>query len=203
MDYLEFVNKINELGVSIRSTAKEGEVKKYDVSYGLASCKVKVENLDVSFTEKQYFGDALDSLITRCVDIDSWKHSWHTPINEENYLILSDIIQKKIISRAEEIEMLLTTYFAIAKKLSNSHNKKTPCMENKDIALHLAQDSEDFVNNIVTIRLSYETSDSECSNIFAVVKRIDSTALDNILEMEAIIESMKIDLINKVNKKTP
>lgn len=76
-------------------------------------------------------------------------------------------------------------------------------MEDRDIILHFAQDADDFVNDKVILRMSYEKEEDGYSNIYSIVKKIDSESLDNISEMETIIESMKIDLLRLSTKKRP
>lgn len=117
MDHLDFINKINDLGVSLRSTNFVDKEKVYAVPYGLHGAKVSVKNFEVNYVDKRDY-DAFESLVKKCIDLDSWKHSWHKEITPENYEYFSEIIQTKIIDRAEEIEMLLTTYFVLCKKNS-------------------------------------------------------------------------------------
>ena len=123
MTHLEFVNKLNESGISIRSTNIENGMKVYPVSYGLSSTRgVVVENLKARWDERQVMDmgyDALQSLISKSIDMDSWKHSWHQEIEPENYEMFRGIIQKKIIDRAEQIEELLTVYFVLGKEISD------------------------------------------------------------------------------------
>lgn len=116
MEHLEFVNKINNLGLSIRSTNTVDKEKVYAIPYGLHGAKVSVKNFEVNYIDKRDY-DAFESLVKKCIDLDSWKHSWHKEITPENYEYFSGIIQEKIIDRAEEIEMLLTTYFVISKRI--------------------------------------------------------------------------------------
>ena len=52
--------------------------------------------------------------------MDQWKYSWHNEIKPENYDKFRDIIQRKILDRAEEIETLLSTYFQIGHEMTES-----------------------------------------------------------------------------------
>lgn len=123
MTHLEFVNKLNESGISIRSTNIENGMKVYPVSYGLSSTRdVVIENLRVRWAERQVMDvgyDALQSLIAKAIDMDGWKHSWHRDVSHENYEEFREIIQKKILDRAEQIEELLTVYFILGKEISD------------------------------------------------------------------------------------
>ena len=116
MEHLEFVKKINELGIGLASTNIIDKEKVYAVPYGLHGAHVSVKNFEVNYIDKRDH-DAFESLVKKCIDLDTWKHSWHKEITPENYESLRDIIQTKIIDRAEEIEMLLTTYFVVGKKI--------------------------------------------------------------------------------------
>ena len=123
MTHLEFVNKLNESGISIRSTNIENGMKVYPVSYGLSSTRdVVIENLRVRWAERQVMDvgyDALQSLIAKSIDMDGWKHSWHRDVSHENYKEFREIIQKKILDRSEQIEELLTVYFILGKEISD------------------------------------------------------------------------------------
>jgi lambda repressor-like predicted transcriptional regulator len=127
MTHLEFVNKLNESGISIRSTNIENGMKVYPVSYGLSSTRdVVIENLRVRWAERQVMDvgyDALQSLIAKAIDMDSWKHSWYHQIMPQNYEKFRGIIQDKILERAAQIEELLTVYFILGKEISESVNK--------------------------------------------------------------------------------
>lgn len=116
MEHLEFVKKINELGIGLASTNIIDKEKVYAVPYGLHGAHVSVKNFEVNYIDKRDH-DAFESLVKKCIDLDTWKHSWHKEITPENYESLREIIQTKIIDRAEEIEMLLTTYFVLGKKI--------------------------------------------------------------------------------------
>lgn len=119
MTHLEFVDKLNNLGISIRSTNTEHGTKTYNVSYGLRSTPVEVKGFEVKYTEVRDF-DAFEALIKDSIDMDSWKNSWHIDVDKtENYGKFQEIIQEKIIDRAKQIDMLLTTYFLIAKRISD------------------------------------------------------------------------------------
>lgn len=121
MTHFEFVDKLNETGISVRSTNTEKGIKTYPVSYGLSTKDVLVEGFIVKWAECtvcDFGNDALQSLIANTIDMDAWKHSWHQEISIENYELFRGIIQKKILDRAKQIEQLLTVYFILGKELS-------------------------------------------------------------------------------------
>jgi hypothetical protein len=51
--------------------------------------------------------------------VDGWKHSWHNDITPENYEKFREIIQDKMIKRAEEMDFLLSVYFQLQHEISN------------------------------------------------------------------------------------
>ena len=119
MKHLEFVDKLNESGISISGTQVENKEKRYTV-YGFfdnsniiieKNYKLKWENFDNR--------DPFKELISMAIDMDTWKHSWHNEIVPENYDKFREIIQEKILGRAKQIETLLSTYFQIQYKQSN------------------------------------------------------------------------------------
>lgn len=121
MTHLEFVDKLNETGISVRSTNTEKGSKTYPVSYGLGTKDVLVDGFNVKWAEPTAFDtgkDALQQLISDTIDMDAWKHTWHQEIVPENYERFREIIQQKIIDRAQQIEQLLTVYFLLGKELS-------------------------------------------------------------------------------------
>lgn len=124
MTHLEFVQALNDLGVSVRSTNTENGVKTYDVIYGLRSTPVVVKGFDVEYTEYRDH-DAFEALVTKAIDLDSWKHSWHKDIVSENYEDFMSIIQGKVLDRARDIEMLLTVYFLLSKRVSDVNSDKS------------------------------------------------------------------------------
>jgi len=116
MKHLEFSEKIDALGISIRSTKTEGGIKTISVAYGLGDRCVLVEGFNVTYADKSAGYEsktAFKAIVEKAIDMDSWKHSWHLPVVEENFEKIKDIIQQKIIDRASEIEELLTVYFQI------------------------------------------------------------------------------------------
>lgn len=113
MDHLEFVDKINEKGISIRSTLVEKKQRRIEViDFPNVKNTLIVGRGKVSWEERGS-QNPLHRLIKEAIDIDEWNHSWHIDIKPENYDEIQDIIQKKILKRSEEIDFLLTVYFQI------------------------------------------------------------------------------------------
>lgn len=123
MTHLEFVDKLNELGVAIRGNSIEDKEKTYIVPFGiLSSKKVVVKNFGIRWadgTPSDWRSDAKRELIRKAIDLDTWKHSWHSEVSPENYEKFREIIMEKILDRAKEIEMLLTVYFILNKDISD------------------------------------------------------------------------------------
>ena len=113
MKHLEFVEKLNKSGISIRSTNFEGAEKRINViDLPNVENTIIIEKGGVRF-ENSTLENPVRRLIKEAIDIDAWKHSWHTEIKPENYDEIQGIIQNKIIKRSEEIDLLLTVYFQI------------------------------------------------------------------------------------------
>jgi len=118
MKHLEFVDKIDKSGVSIRGTNVEGKEKEYVIPsfFGQPNTIIQ-KNFSLkwkSFDNRNPF----DELVKEAIDIDQWKHSWHNEIKPENYEKFREIIQEKILKRAEEIETLLSVYFQIGHEIT-------------------------------------------------------------------------------------
>lgn len=119
MEHVKFVDKINKNGISVRSTTVEGVKRRIEIiDFPNFKNALIIEDGEVSF-EKRSSENPMKRLIKEAIDIDEWKHSWHTEIKPENYDEIQEIIQKKIIKRSEEIEFLLSVYFQIEREKSN------------------------------------------------------------------------------------
>lgn len=121
MEHLEFVNKINATGVSIRGTNVVGRENKF-VIYGIFGDSNTIIQKDNKLSwENRDPRSPFAELVKNAIDMDSWKHSWHNEIKPENYDKFRDIIQQKILDRAEEIQTLLSTYFQIGHEITDSN----------------------------------------------------------------------------------
>ena len=121
MEHLEFVNKLNQLGCSFRSTNIENKVKTIEISNSFGESDfIEIQNFQCKYIKSsRVFGsNPLNDVIKKAIDIDSWKHSWHNEIEPENYEKLRTIIQEKMIKRAEEMDFLATVYFLLQYELS-------------------------------------------------------------------------------------
>ena len=125
MGHLEFIDKLNEFGIQIRSTKIENKIQTIEIphSFGIESDFVDIKNFECKYKKEPSFSrpTALQAVISEAIDIDSWKHSVHNKISPENYEKFREIIQDKIIKRASEIEMLVTVYFQLNHEISNNH----------------------------------------------------------------------------------
>ena len=124
MEHLEFSDKLNELGIQIRSTKIENKIQTIEIphSFGIESDFVEIKNFECKYKKESLFSrpTALQAIISEAIDIDSWKHSIHNEISPENYEKFREIIQDKILKRASEIEMLVTVYFQLNHEISNN-----------------------------------------------------------------------------------
>jgi hypothetical protein len=122
MEHLDFVKELEKYGISFRSTNVENKVKEIEIpKYFGGSNIVEIKNLKCNYKETEHFArpTALQSIISKAIDMDSWKHSWHNEIKPENYERFIEIIQKKIIDRASEIDFLITAMFVLRKEISS------------------------------------------------------------------------------------
>lgn len=117
MEHLDFVNKLNELGISLRSTNVQGKEKRYEINgiFGHTNTIVN-DNLKLYWIERDD-RNPFSELIKMAIDMDSWKHSWHNEIKPENYEKFRTLIQDKILERSSQIEFLLDIYFMIGKAI--------------------------------------------------------------------------------------
>ena len=124
MEHLEFIDRLNEFGIQIRSTKIEDKIQTIEIPHllGIESDFVDIKNFECKYKKESLFSrpTALQAVISEAIDIDSWKHSFHNEISPENYEKFREIIQDKIIKRASEIEMLVTVYFQLNHEISNN-----------------------------------------------------------------------------------
>ena len=122
MEHLEFSDKLNDLGIAIRSTKVENKSQIIEVhNMFCPSDFVEIKNFQCKYITENYGSyTALNAVIKTAIDIDSWKHSVHNEIIPDNYEKFREIIQDKIIKRASEIEMLVTVYFQLNHEISNN-----------------------------------------------------------------------------------
>lgn len=122
MEHLEFVKELDNYGISFRSTNVENKTKEVEIpQYFGGSNVVEIKNMKCNYRDAEYFSrpTALQAIISQAIDMDSWKHSWHNEINPENYEKFLEIIQKKIIDRAKEVDFLITVMFILRKEISS------------------------------------------------------------------------------------
>ena len=122
MEHLEFVDTLNKLGCSFRSTNIENGVKKIEIPNTFGKSEfVEIQNFQCRYVENNVFSrpTPLHAVISEAIDIDSWKHSWHNEIEPDNYEKFREIIQEKMIKRAKEMDFLTTVYFQLQHEISN------------------------------------------------------------------------------------
>ena len=124
MTHLDFVNELSTTGVSIRSTTIENMERRIPIPSGFGKDEVVIlKNNSANYEGGDYSifarKSASQAIISKAIDFDTWKHSWHNEITPENYEKFQEIIQKKIIDRAKEIDELVAIYFHLNSELSN------------------------------------------------------------------------------------
>ena len=125
MEHLEFVEKLNQLGCTFRSTNIENNIKTIEISNSFGESDfIEIKNFQCKYKKSNRMLElnALQEVIRKAIDIDSWKHSWRNEIEPENYEKFSKIIQEKMIKRAEEMDFLTTIYFQLQYELSKKEN---------------------------------------------------------------------------------
>ena len=125
MEHLEFVEKLNQLGCTFRSTNIENNIKTIEISNSFGESDfIEIKNFQCKYKKSNRMLElnALQEVIRKAIDIDSWKHSWYNEIEPENYEKFSKIIQEKMIKRAEEMDFLTTIYFQLQYELSKKEN---------------------------------------------------------------------------------
>lgn len=76
--------------------------KDFTITFGLFNDNViefdRGEQLDI---------EKLEELVRHCVDMDSWKHSWHKNVrNKDTWIELIKILNDKIRIRKHDIDMI-------------------------------------------------------------------------------------------------
>jgi hypothetical protein len=120
MEHLEFINELDKLGVSLRSTNIAGKTKEFEIGDLLGNRIIESKDLQLKWKDEKYYHESpLKALCKKAIDLDTWKHSWHMQIEPENYKRIEEIIQEKIIKRAKEIDELMSIYFHLRYEMSN------------------------------------------------------------------------------------
>jgi hypothetical protein len=127
MKNLEFADKLEKFGVRFSSTNIENKIKEVEIEGLFKNEKVYIKNFNCEWAEKQFLNtkSALDAVISKAIDMDSWKHSWHNDIVKENYEKFREIIQNKILERAKDIDFLIDVYFLLNKEISTNTYKNS------------------------------------------------------------------------------
>jgi hypothetical protein len=126
MEHLTFVDKLNKLGCSFRSTNHENKVKTIEIPSTFGKSEfVEIQNFQCKYVNYNAFSrqTPLQAVISKAIDIDSCNHSWHNEIKPENYEKFREIIQEKMIKKAEEMDFLTTVYFQLQYEISNRNKE--------------------------------------------------------------------------------
>lgn len=113
MKHLDFVENLEKLGIKIFSTNSVEKIREFKID-GINE-KIISKNFQLEFKEDGPFNfkSPIEILLEYAMDMDTWKHSWHTKATPENYELIEEIIQKKILKRAKEIDDLSYIYFQL------------------------------------------------------------------------------------------
>jgi hypothetical protein len=127
MDHLEFCNVLDTLGINVKANNLENEERIFDCSTDIFGTKVnkiiKQRNFILT-SETNPDSNLLKMLLKKAIDLDEWKHSLYIDIVPDNYDLIKEIIQKKIIDRAIEIDELTAIYFQLQYEFSKDDSKE-------------------------------------------------------------------------------
>jgi DNA-binding transcriptional MerR regulator len=117
MDPLDFVNKLSDTGIRLKPINADKE-KEFEIGGFFDSKHIIAKDFQLRWKETGFYEEPIKALLSKAVDMDSWKHSWHIKITPENYKEIEEIIQGKILARAKETEELLSIYFQLHHEIS-------------------------------------------------------------------------------------
>lgn len=106
MEHLDFINELDNTGIMIKQVSQK---RRIIISRLFNNNTIIIKDNQLEWEQPEN-SPPLKALISNAIDMDDWKHSIHTEIIPENYDKILEIIQRKIINRVEEINVLLTTY---------------------------------------------------------------------------------------------
>lgn len=121
MEHLEFIQELEKLGISIRSTNienKEKIVKSFNKRNDLS-----IKNFEVKYVNNDTLSrrPPLQQLIINGIDMGEWAYSRNYNITPENYDRFIEIIQNKIRRNANDLDILMTVYFQLRHEISQNN----------------------------------------------------------------------------------
>lgn len=119
MTYLELVDKLMQIGIS--PITQSATIPHYS-PMGNNKQMVEVTPLNITCDTMRHQSDAVDAAITWAIDIDSWKHSWHNKVSEENYPKFAEIIEESLVKKAEEFTRLFSVYVYLKNQMATNVN---------------------------------------------------------------------------------
>jgi len=66
----------------------------------------KFEEDEIFRVQHGEYRSPFEKLVEDAMDMDQWKHSWHTEVSVDNAEKIQEILAEKILKRAEEIKKL-------------------------------------------------------------------------------------------------
>jgi len=103
MEHVEFIDSLN---ISVR------KYPPFKLDKAIVGDKYYEYERGQEISSKQY-----KRLITHCIDMDTWKHSWHISVDDDaNTEKIKSIIQEKIKDRDNELRVLFEAYFRLIEK---------------------------------------------------------------------------------------
>jgi hypothetical protein len=98
MDYLEYVDKLLDIGVYIKKAECELILHKV-----WSNIEFRVNVTPLSFTTSERDCEPRDEALKYAMDLDSWKHSWHIETIPANFEKIRDILIEKVMERAKQV----------------------------------------------------------------------------------------------------
>ena len=103
-DFLQYIEDLNTAGVQISKRTAEIEIFS---PMGVNKHVLSIDQLKVTSTPQyRWDEEAEQEAIKWAIDFDKWQQSWHTEIKPGNYAYFLEIIQGRVIEKAEALVKL-------------------------------------------------------------------------------------------------
>lgn len=124
MEHSDFINELKRFGYSFKTLKPDD--KAYVKIFGAFDKHyyIEISNFKCEYVNHNTYNviPALHLMIREAIDMDFWKHSLHNKIAPENYEKFMELIQEKMIARAEEIDFLNTVYSQLQHEISKQND---------------------------------------------------------------------------------
>lgn len=138
MKHFELIDQISQKGVSINT--QKSDIKIHSpmaVNYHV----LEVSPLSIKCPSLRWDTDAEYEAIKWAIDFDKWQHSWHNEIKPENYIHFLEIIQGKVIEKAEQLTKLNSVAIFLANKIAQLEQDSPGSL----VKIDIKQTTENFL----------------------------------------------------------